>query len=123
MIIYQPFNHINSKTKVTIYVSEKKDGNFKTYQSIKQYFNNYIPDLAQKRLKYFAHEHQAHRQFSTQKQDYYIADAMITSSDQIVLGMNVADCFPIVYFDPIKFKIALIHGGWKPLFQNILELT
>jgi len=47
-------------------------------------------------------------------------DALYTQHLQIALGLRVADCLPIVLSAQGK-GIMIIHGGWRPLFQGIME--
>jgi len=51
------------------------------------------------------------------------ADGMITSLNNIVLGVLTADCAPIFIFDPKKKIIAAIHAGWKGAYKKIIYKT
>lgn len=51
------------------------------------------------------------------------ADALLSNDSNIVLGMTVGDCLPIVVLDEVSGGFMLIHGGWKTLFFNILPLS
>ncbi|MBD3328692.1 peptidoglycan editing factor PgeF [Candidatus Peregrinibacteria bacterium] len=46
-------------------------------------------------------------------------DAFITNMHDVALMVQVADCQPILMFDPVKKVIAAVHAGWKGLVQNI----
>lgn len=48
-------------------------------------------------------------------------DAMISLSPKIVLGVLTADCCPILVGHKKKHITAVIHLGWKGLFNGILE--
>lgn len=48
-------------------------------------------------------------------------DALITRDKDVFLSITVADCLPIFIYDYQKEIIALIHGGWRSLTQNILS--
>lgn len=50
-------------------------------------------------------------------------DAVITGKKKLCLTMTLADCPPVVFFDPINEVIAVAHCGWKPLSKNIIENT
>jgi len=52
-----------------------------------------------------------------------VADAMITSSQNIGLGILTADCVPILIMDKQKHIIAAIHAGWKGASTGIIENT
>ncbi|NLJ47986.1 MAG: peptidoglycan editing factor PgeF [Candidatus Atribacteria bacterium] len=49
----------------------------------------------------------------------FVADAIITNQKNIWIGILVADCFPILIFEPSINVIAVIHAGWKGIDQNI----
>ena len=41
------------------------------------------------------------------------ADALITRIPGLILAVSVADCVPILLYDPKSRVIAAIHGGWR----------
>ena len=51
------------------------------------------------------------------------ADALVTKSPNIILGILTADCAPVLIQDPLKNIIAAVHIGWKGAFSKILEKT
>lgn len=63
---------------------------------------------------YYAHEH---------AQTPIEADAIITNSKNIALSIMTADCLPILIAAADGSEIAAIHGGWKPLANNIINKT
>ncbi len=50
-------------------------------------------------------------------------DAMITDIPGKMLAIKVADCQPILLFDPAKKVVANIHSGWRGSIQNIIGHT
>ncbi len=50
-------------------------------------------------------------------------DAMITNKKNIFLQILVADCTPILLFDPIHEVIAAIHAGWRGTANAIVQKT
>ncbi len=50
-------------------------------------------------------------------------DALITSKNNLALGILTADCAPIFIFDPYKKIIAAIHAGWKSAYKKIIYQT
>lgn len=108
---------------IKIYVSEKRDGSVNSPQQAQKLLQKHELKLP---LCYFHHHHQAnryHRSCKPQKKLTEVwADAAITNQ-KVALVMKVADCFPIVLSAKKSNVIALIHGGWKPLLQNVIELT
>lgn len=51
------------------------------------------------------------------------ADAMVTASPGIVLGVLSADCGPILFADPDAGVIGAAHAGWKGALTGVLERT
>ena len=51
------------------------------------------------------------------------ADALVTKSPNIILGILTADCAPVLIQDPLKNIIAAVHIGWKGAYTKILEKT
>ena len=49
------------------------------------------------------------------------ADALITKSPNIILGILTADCAPILIQDPLKNIIAAVHIGWKGAYKGIIN--
>jgi len=48
------------------------------------------------------------------------ADALITKSKNIALGILTADCIPILIYDQKLKIISAIHAGWKGVYKNII---
>jgi len=52
-----------------------------------------------------------------------IADAAITKRSKILLGIQVADCVPILLYDRENRIIGAVHAGWKSTAGEILKKT
>lgn len=50
-------------------------------------------------------------------------DALITSVPGILLTVTIADCTPLLLFDPVRKAIAAIHAGWKGTAAGIAAKT
>lgn len=50
-------------------------------------------------------------------------DATITSIHGICLMVMVADCVPVILFDPVKRVSAVIHAGWRGTVKHITSNT
>ncbi len=50
-------------------------------------------------------------------------DGMITNVKNICLGVQVADCVPILLYDPVRQVIAALHAGWKGTLRKIVTET
>jgi polyphenol oxidase len=49
------------------------------------------------------------------------ADGLITNDKNVYLSITIADCLPIIIFNPQKEVISLIHSGWKGLEKKIAK--
>jgi YfiH family protein len=51
------------------------------------------------------------------------ADAMVTRSEGLSIGVTAADCGPILLVDPNARVIGAAHAGWKGALTGIVEST
>jgi polyphenol oxidase len=49
------------------------------------------------------------------------ADALITNTRNIAIGVLTADCVPILIYDKNKKIISAIHAGWKGAYKGIIK--
>ncbi len=54
---------------------------------------------------------------------YSECDALITDRKRLALAVSVADCVPILLYDPIKKVIGAVHAGWKGTASKIVKRT
>ena len=52
-----------------------------------------------------------------------IADAVITKERGVIIGVQVADCVPILLYETTKGIIAAVHAGWRGTAESILKKT
>jgi purine-nucleoside/S-methyl-5'-thioadenosine phosphorylase / adenosine deaminase len=50
-------------------------------------------------------------------------DASMTNAPGLLLGVQTADCVPLVLVDPNKRAVAAIHSGWRGTLTRIAEKT
>lgn len=50
-------------------------------------------------------------------------DALITNVPGVFLAVSVADCTPILVYDPENGAVAAIHAGWRGAAANIIGKT
>ncbi|SEI45521.1 conserved hypothetical protein [Dyadobacter sp. SG02] len=50
-------------------------------------------------------------------------DALVTNVRGIQLAVTVADCTPILIYDPVTGAVAAIHAGWRGTVGGIVEKT
>lgn len=46
-------------------------------------------------------------------------DAMVTNEKNVALLIKMADCTPIILFDPVKKVQAVVHSGWRGTCKEI----
>lgn len=51
------------------------------------------------------------------------ADAIVTRTEGLAIGVTTADCGPILLVDPSARVIAAAHAGWKGALTGIVEST
>lgn len=51
------------------------------------------------------------------------ADALVTKTSGIALGVLTADCVPVLFCDPEARVIGAAHAGWKGAMGGVLEAT
>ena len=51
------------------------------------------------------------------------ADALVTRTEGLAIGITAADCGPILFVDPNARVIGAAHAGWKGALSGILEST
>lgn len=51
------------------------------------------------------------------------ADAMVTATPGLVLGVLTADCQPVLFADPKAQVIGAAHAGWRGARDGVLEAT
>lgn len=48
-------------------------------------------------------------------------DALVTRETGVVLTVMVADCVPIVLYDPVAHVLACVHAGWRGTVARVSE--
>ena len=51
------------------------------------------------------------------------ADAVVTSMENVLIGVIVADCVPVLLYDREKRVIGAVHAGWRGTAAGILKET
>jgi polyphenol oxidase len=54
---------------------------------------------------------------------YESCDALVTDKKQIPLAVSIADCVPILLYEPSKRIIGAVHAGWRGTVNGILTRT
>ncbi len=48
-------------------------------------------------------------------------DAVMTNVPGVLLTIQVADCVPVLLFDPVRRAVAAFHAGWRGTLARIVE--
>lgn len=51
------------------------------------------------------------------------ADAIVTNLSNVLIGIQTADCVPILFYEKMNSIIAAAHAGWKGAVSGIIENT
>ena len=49
------------------------------------------------------------------------ADTVVTRLSEVAIGVNTADCVPILLADTANHVIAAVHAGWRGLLAGVIE--
>ncbi len=49
------------------------------------------------------------------------ADGLVTAERGIAVGVETADCVPVLLFDPAAPAVAAVHAGWRSTVKKIVE--
>lgn len=52
-----------------------------------------------------------------------IGDAVITRAKGVLIGVQVADCVPVLVYEKEKGVVAAVHAGWRGTAAGILKKT
>jgi len=51
------------------------------------------------------------------------ADALMTAESGIAVGVETADCVPVLLYDPQRHAVAAVHAGWRSTVKKIVQKT
>jgi polyphenol oxidase len=54
-------------------------------------------------------------------QSQLVGDGIVTATPGLMLGIQTADCLPIVLVDPKRRAVGVFHAGWRGTFKRIAE--
>lgn len=72
-------------------------------------------------LVYPAEKHSADVHVVTDEYHRHEGDAVITIQPGWLLGVTVADCVPVLLYDPETGLYGAVHSGWRGSSQNIAD--
>jgi purine-nucleoside/S-methyl-5'-thioadenosine phosphorylase / adenosine deaminase len=50
-----------------------------------------------------------------------VGDGLITATPGLLLGIQTADCLPIILVDPKRRAVGVFHAGWRGTMKRIVE--
>lgn len=50
-----------------------------------------------------------------------VGDGLITAAPGLLLGIQTADCLPIILVDPKNHAVGVFHAGWRGTVKRIVE--
>ncbi len=54
---------------------------------------------------------------------YASCDSLVTKRRDVAVAVRVADCPPLLFFDPANMAVAAIHAGWRGTSEKIAAKT
>ncbi len=117
-------------------ISTKAGGSPPYYNNLSKNVGDNINDVMANRQRFFGslgiaestlvHANQVHSDgvsVVSKPGLYPNTDALITSVPGLNLVISIADCMPVMIFDPVNKIIADIHSGWRGTQKNIAGKT
>lgn len=116
--------------EITAIMSTKSDGNMKIYaenkntqviKNRKTFFSKH--KIPEKKVYSAGLSHSANAKTVSPKSPFFFSntDALITLIPGIFLSITVADCYPIIFYEPKNRIIGLAHVGWKGTKRGIIK--
>lgn len=79
--------------------------------------------IGTKKIAYMNQVHSDKIEIADKAGEYSKTDALITNQKNLALMVMVADCMPIIYFDPENLVVAVAHAGREGTFLEIASKT
>lgn len=108
---------ISTLPGVTIYLTDKTDGTIDTPEILETVLHSH--EIKFQSLTVPQHEHGTTIVPVPDARSGVVADGLRTSDAELILAHKVADCVPIVIFDPVHNALMTLHAGWRGLVQGI----
>ena len=71
-----------------------------------------------------AHLKQVHGiEVCTAKPGLQTGDALVTKEKNLALAIGAADCYPLLFHDPVHHVIGAAHAGWRGTLARIVKHT
>jgi YfiH family protein len=50
-------------------------------------------------------------------------DFIVTNLRQVGIGILTADCLPLIFYDPVKHVVSVVHVGWQGSVHGIVQVV
>lgn len=123
---------LSSFTNIIHGISTRMPGEPPFYNNLSKHVGDKPETISQNRERFFGelgieqtalvHANQVHSanvQHVSQPGLYPATDAFVTNTPGLFLVISVADCMPVMIYDPANNAIANIHSGWRGSQKNI----
>ncbi|HDH05267.1 MAG TPA: peptidoglycan editing factor PgeF [Nitrospirae bacterium] len=114
--IIEPSNISAPGIKAFFTTKTLTDDNTRIYEALSKEV-----DIPENRIYLPVQRHTDKIQALEQEFEPAVADAVITSEKNILIGILVADCVPVLLFDKEKEVIGAVHAGWRGTAKHILK--
>jgi YfiH family protein len=116
----EPPNFISSRIKAFFTKKIFADGNKHFNEIIAREFDIPIDNIY---LPIQKHTNKIHVLKSKADLEPVVADAVVTAERNMLIGVLVADCVPVLLYDRKKEVAGAVHAGWRGTSANILKNT
>lgn len=109
----------------TLNLGFTKDDSRATVERNRTAFQHQVSAITGKKLWPLATLRQIHSDLihciSAPPQQQLAGDGLITNNPGILLGIQTADCLPVVLVDSKRRAVGVFHAGWRGTVQRIVE--
>jgi polyphenol oxidase len=71
----------------------------------------------------FLHQVHGNVLHSVEAPGEYLGDGLLTQQAGLLLRVGIADCYPVLLYDPVTQMIGALHAGWRGVAAQILPLA
>lgn len=114
---------IFKKYKELFYImSDKKNGSMKIENNLKFFLNKNNIEINRLVRANLCHKKKVKKvNLKDGGKRIENTDGLITKEKELFISVTVADCLPILFYNPKIQEIGIIHAGWRGLYDGIIE--
>lgn len=101
-------------------MSERKDGSMRERENVKRFLKKIkVSSIVRADL---CHDNKVARVSLKDKgKNIKKTDALTTKEKNLFISITVADCIPVLFYNPKKGEVGVVHAGWKGINLGIIE--